>query len=216
RGKVKGDHAFSIDDYITELEEVAESKASGMTIDELKDISKADIQILGLVRNGKRIHAPNTDEVLMSKDIIILEGDTEAIKVFVEDAGLKLVGDKKFRKDAVNSDNVVITEAIVTANARLIGRTASGIRMRSRYGVNLMAVSRQHKKIHIRLDRVVLRTGDIIMIQARTHLVDEAIRLMGCLPLAERGLKIGFQKRITVSLLMFIGALVLIMTNLLP
>lgn len=208
--------SFRIDDYITELEVVKESKLHGTSLSELYKKSKADIQILGLVREGKRIHAPNVDEVLLNQDIIILESDTDALKTFVDDTGLKLVGDRKFRKDATDSDNIVITEAVVMATSSMIGQTTAGMRMRTRYGVNLLAVSRKQTRIHKRLDHVTFRAGDVLMLQGRAHTMDESIRAMGCLPLAERGLRIGFQKSMAVAVSIFTAAIALVIFGLLP
>lgn len=208
--------SFRIDDYITELQVMKESKLHGISLGELYKKSKADIQILGLVRENKRIHAPNVDEVLLNNDIIILESDTDALKTFVDDTGLKLVGDKKFRKDATDSENVVITEAVVMATSAMIGQTTAGMRMRSRYGVNLLAVSRKQTRIHKRLDHVTFRAGDVLMLQGRAQTMDESIRAMGCLPLAERGLRIGFQKSVAVAVSIFMASIALVISGLLP
>lgn len=213
--KSKAD-SFRIDDYITELQVMKESKLHGISLGELYKKSKADVQILGLVRENKRIHAPNVDEVLLNNDIIILESDTDALKTFVDDTGLKLVGDKKFRKDATDSENVVITEAVVMATSAMIGQTTAGMRMRSRYGVNLLAVSRKQTRIHKRLDHVTFRAGDVLMLQGRAQTMDESIRAMGCLPLAERGLRIGFQKSVAVAVSIFIVSIALVISGLLP
>lgn len=208
--------SFHIDDYITELEVVEESKLHGISLAELYKKSKAHIQILGLVRENKRMHAPNVDEVLLNNDIIIMESDTDELKTFVDDTGLKLVGDKKFRKDAKNSDNIVITEAVVMATSSIVGQTTSGIRMRNRYSINLLAVSRKQKRIYNRLDHVTFLAGDVLMLQGRSQTMDESIRAMGCLPLAERGLRIGFQKRIALAVSIFVTSIVMVILGLLP
>lgn len=208
--------SFRIDDYITEVEIVKESKLHGSSLGELYKKSKADVQVLGIVREQKRIHAPNLDEVLLNSDIIILESDTHALKTFVDDTGLKLVGDRKFRKDSTDSENIIIAEAVVMTASAMIGQTTAGMRMRSRYSVNLLAVSRKQTRIHKRLDHVTFRTGDVLMLQGRSQTIDESIRAMGCLPLAERGLRIGFQKRIAISVSIFAASIALVIFGLLP
>jgi di/tricarboxylate transporter len=127
---------FDIDDYITEVEVPKDSGIAGLSIAELLEKTDADVQILGLVRQKKRLHAPKNDEVLLEKDIIIIESDADDLEAFLKDTDLKLVGDKKLRKDAEGSDKIAITEAIVMADSGLIGRTAAELRMRSRYGIN--------------------------------------------------------------------------------
>lgn len=207
---------FEIDDYITEVKVPKKGKVKGLSIGELVELSKADIQVLGLVRNNKRIHAPNDDEVLQADDIIILETDTDSLHTFIDDTNLELVGGKQFRKDAQGSKDVAISEAIVMADSPLIGQSAAGIRMRSRYGINLLAVARKEERIHRRLDHVIFRTGDVLLLQGRSHSIYDVITSMGFLPLARRGLRIGYKKNISMSLGIFAASIVLVITGLLP
>ena len=207
---------FEIDDYITEVKVPKKGKVKGLSIGELVELSKADIQVLGLVRNNKRIHAPNDDEVLQADDIIILETDTDSLHTFIDDTNLELVGGKQFRKDAQGSKDVAISEAIVMADSPLIGQSAAGIRMRSRYGINLLAVARKEERIHRRLDHVIFRTGDVLLLQGRSHSIYDVITSMGFLPLARRGLRIGYKKNISMSLGIFAASIILVVTGVLP
>lgn len=207
---------FEIDDYITELEVTKECKLINITLSELESVSKVDVQILGLVRDNIRIHAPELDERFIEGDIIILETDAEDLKTFIEDTKARLVGGKKFRSDAVGSKNIAITEAVVMADSSLIGRTASDLRMRSRYGINLLAVARKEQKIHRRLDHVIFRTGDVLLLQGREHLISDTITSIGCLPLAKRGLRLGYKTKIPIALGIFTLAIVIVVAGILP
>ncbi len=207
---------FDIDDYITELEVTKDSKIKGKTIEELYKTSDADVQILGLVRNNKRIHAPDPEEVLQHKDILIIETEAADLEKFLDDSGLKLVGGKKFRKDAEGSKKIAINEAVVMSGSSLIGRSAAELRMRSRYGINLLAVARREQKIHRRLDHVVFRVGDVLLLQGREHMLNDTINAIGCLPLAQRGLRIGYKTRIPLALGVFITSVILVVAGLLP
>jgi di/tricarboxylate transporter len=207
---------FDIDDYITEAEVTKDSKIAGKSLDELYEMSEADIQFLGLVRDKKRIHAPETGEILLEKDIIIIESDADELETFLKDTGLKLVGDRKFRKNAEGSDKIAITEAIVMADSGLIGTTAAELRMRSRYGINLLAVARREHRIHRRLDHVVFQTGDVLLLQGREHMLNDTITSIGCLPLAQRGLRLGYKTKIPLALGIFITSIILVVTGLLP
>ncbi|MGF1635974.1 MAG: SLC13 family permease [Cyclobacteriaceae bacterium] len=207
---------FNIDDYITEVEVTEECKIVDKQLDALGEVTQVDLHILGLVRNNNRIHAPRASEVLQVGDIIILETDADELKTFLEDTGVKMVGDKKFRKDAENSKNIVITEAVVMADAQLIGRTAAAMRLRSRFGINLLAVARREQKIHRRLDHVIFRTGDVLLFQGREHMLNDTINSLGCLPLAPRSLRIGYKTKIPMALAIFGAAILLVVTGLLP
>ncbi len=207
---------FDIGNYITEVKVNKRSKANNITIRALDKLSKADVQILGLVRNNKRLHAPDADEELFENDILIIECDTEDLDTFIDDTGLELLGNKKLWTDAIGSKEIVIVEVVVMADSPLIGQTAIGLRMRNSYGVNLLAVSRKDRKIHKRLGHVVFRIGDVLMLQGRSQNIGQSISSMGCLPLVQRGLRIGFEKKMVLTLSIFLIAIAIVVSRILP
>ncbi|NCC73809.1 MAG: SLC13 family permease [Sphingobacteriia bacterium] len=207
---------FDIDDYITEVKITGDSKIKGKSISDITELTNADYQVLGLVRGNKRIHAPDPDNILLEKDIIILETDTDSLKNFIDDTGVALVGGKKFRQDAEGSDKIVLNEAVVMADSPMIGQTASSLRMRSRYGINLLAVARREQKIRKRLDKAVFRAGDVVLFQGREHLLNDTINAIGCLPLARRNLRIGYRKKIPTAMGIFIISIILVVAGVLP
>ncbi|MFU8842168.1 MAG: SLC13 family permease [Bacteroidales bacterium] len=207
---------FDIDDYITEVQITKDSLIKGKPIADLPEISDADVQILGLIRDKTRIHAPEPEEILLEKDIVIIETDAKDLKTFIKDTKVKLVGSRKFRKDARGSKNIAITEAVVMADSPLIGSSAAALRMRSRYGINLLAVARKEQKIHRRLDHVIFRTGDVLLLQGREHLIFDTIGSIGCLPLARRGLRLNYKTKIPLALGIFAISIIIVVTGLLP
>ena len=207
---------FDLDDYISEVEVPNDSDLAGKAISELYAKTNADIQLLGLVRDKKRIHAPSDEALILGKDILILESDANELESFLKDTKLKIVGDKKFRKDAEGSDKIAFAEAVVMADSTLIGRTAADLHMRSRYGINLLAVARREKNIRKRIDHVIFRSGDVLLLQGREHLLNNTITSIGCLPLAQRGLRVGYKTRIPLALGIFFTSIGLIIAGLLP
>ncbi len=207
---------FDIENYITEVKITTNSKIKGKTISEVEDISDADVVILGMVRDKKRIHAPSGSQDLKTNDILILEADTDSLKSFVDNTKTGLVGGKKFHKDAKGSDDILIQEAVVTENSPLINETAAGLRMRSRYGINLLAVARHDTNIRQRIDHVKFRTGDVLLLQGRSININDAIMSMQCLPLAKRELSIGKKRKTFFALSVFSISIILVVTGLLP
>jgi len=207
---------FEIGEYVTEVRVVEDSKILKMTIGEILGNDDYEINILGLIRNRTRIHAPGSTDKLQVDDIVILEADSENLKSFLDISGAKLLADKKFRKDAEGSKDISIREVVVAQDSFLIGKSAVSISMRTRYGINLLALSRGGGKIIKRLDHIKFRVGDVLLLQGRTERLAETISRMGCLPVAERDLRIGSPKRIISTLLIFGAAIAALATGLLP
>ena len=215
-GQQAKEDLFKIDDYITEVRVTKESKLKGESVKDIKKLTETDINILGMVRKKKRIHAPSLSEEIKLNDILILETDAKDLKKFIEKSGTKLVGGKQFRKDAKGSKDIEIAEAVVMSDSPLIGETAVSVNMRSRYGINLLAVARKDKRIRKRLDHVIFRNGDVVLLQGRSHMLHDTIRIMKFIPLAKRGLRIGYQKKLIPALSIFGISIITVVTGLLP
>ncbi|MGM0466899.1 MAG: SLC13 family permease, partial [Acidobacteriota bacterium] len=216
RGERSPEDLFKIDDYITEVKIIKESKLKGQVIKDVQNLKDTDIKFLGLIRNNRHIHTPDPEEELKTNDILILEGDPKDLKAFVNKNKVKLVGGKQFRKDAVGSKDITTQEAVVTIDSPLAGKSASSISMRSRYGVNLLAIARQEKKIRQRLYKIRFEPGDVLLLQGRINNINDAVSSMGCLPLAERGLKIGQPHKIILALGIFGASITCVVAGLLP
>lgn len=198
---------FEIDDYITEILVTSKSSIIDQTITELETGVDGDIQILGLVRNNKRMHAPRRREKLRKDDILIIESDKDDLNTFLISTGATIVGDKKFRHDAEGSDKISLIEAIVLNDSPLVGNSASSMQLRQLYDFNLLAIARKEKKIRKRLGKVLFKPGDLILLQGRTDAVNESIRNLGCLALEKPSLKLDYKKKIPIALSIFIASI---------
>lgn len=207
---------FEIEDYITEVRVTADSKLKGMQVGEVPSALETGVQVLGLVRRGRRIHAPDPTEVLKTNDILILEADADELESFLAAGGARLVGGKKFRKDAQGSAEISLAEVVVMGDSPLVGTTAALLRMRSRHGINLLAVARRGTRIRKRLDHVVFRAGDVLLLQGRDHLLQDTIQTLKCLPLAKRSLKMEPGRRLFPALAVFGLSMVAVVSGLLP
>lgn len=207
---------FDIEDYITEVKITPTSLIKDSSINEMFEMTEAEVQILGLIRKKRRIHAPSPEEKLKLGDILILETDADDLKTFLDETKTRLVGDKKFRKDAEGSKNIQLTESVIMADSPVIGQSAATLHMRSRYGLNLLAVARRGQKIRKRLDHVVFQTGDVLLLQGREHLLEESITSLGSLPLARRGLRLGYKRKIPLALGIFFTSVIIVVAGWLP
>ena len=94
------------------------------------------------------------------------------------------------KRRAVASDEVVLMELTVLPESALIGRSASDLRLRTRFGINLLAVSRQGRRSMARLRTMSIRAGDVLLMQGGPETLIEFANQSGCVPLAERALRL--------------------------
>ncbi|MEQ9349799.1 MAG: SLC13 family permease, partial [Alphaproteobacteria bacterium] len=106
-----------------------------------------------------------------------------------------------------SSDDVIMTEAVVMPGAAIEHRSAAGVDLRARYGVNLIAVSRRGRAIHQRLRSLPIAAGDILLLQGADERVFDTISALGCVPLAERRLRLGGRQTALQASAIFIAGI---------
>lgn len=212
----EGANLFNIEDYITEIEIDEDSKLVDKPLYELTKIIDGDIQILSVVRNKYLMHAPDIRMKIKTGDIISIESDAEDLKAFLEKSNSKLIAKKEDLPEIIGGEEISNVEAVVMADAPIINQTAVGLNMRNRYGVNLLAISRQNKKIRKRLDHVKFKVGDVLLLQGGALKMGEILQNIGCLPLADRGFELGKPRKLILALSIFLMSIGIIILDWLP
>ncbi|NHE57245.1 SLC13 family permease [Cyclobacterium plantarum] len=207
RSKQSGEDLFQIKNYITEVRVTADSDLVSKNIHQLTNNKDFDIKVLGIVRKKERIHAPGPYHMFKEDDILILESSTEDLKELISSAKLDMVGHEDFIDSVKEKTEITITEGIIQADSPLVGQTAANLHMRSRYDVNLLALSRGDRTIIKRIDHEVFRSGDVLMLQMREQSLSETLEEMKCLPLASRSLDIGKPKKTFLAIGIFVLAI---------
>lgn len=167
-----------------------------------------EIRILSIVRGHRRVLAPTQYEILRANDVLVVEGQPDAIQQLLDDADLQIV-DAKIDTDDLVSDDVAIIEVVVGPDSMMIGRSVAGLRLSANYGINLMAISRRGQTIRQRLHRTILRAGDVLLLQTSEQNLSQRLEYMGCLPLATRSISLGKQRKMWTTVIIFASAIIL-------
>lgn len=215
-----GSKLFQVSDYFTEVRVTDDSTYNGKTLHDLLSALKdeADIAVLALVRAKHRHNSPSTYSVMRSGDTLLIEADSDALALLLEKSGFELAASAE-NADNDSAENLLeteLTEVIVTASSVLIGRSASTLDLRERFGINILALARQGKQLRQRLSKVQFVAGDILLVQGNIDDATANLAQLGCLPLASRGLTIGKSRSVVLASSIFATALLLVALNILP
>ncbi len=209
---------FDTGAYLTEAVVPEGSKADGKTLREIEiELDEAGAQIVGLVRNAVRVTAPSPGRLVRAHDILVVEAEADALTDALTRLGLELAeahkkepdkdkdqdkedgsgaeqppGEEKEKeeKKAPPSDEIVLAELAVLPLSPVTGRSAADLLLRSRYGINLLAVSREGHRSTARLRLMRLAAGDVLLMQGPPEAISEFAVDWRCVPLAERALRI--------------------------
>ncbi|UVC14615.1 SLC13 family permease [Mesorhizobium onobrychidis] len=206
--------AINIKNYLTEARIVRDSTVLGKTVADLMKLSGGDAVVTSILRNRTMRMTPLPDVVLKVNDILLIEGDPEALDRLVSQGKLSVTGNRA-RGDDTTSELVAI-EAVIGESSPLIGWTAQRLALYHRFNVNLLAVSRHGERLDRRLAEVQLRLGDVVVLQGNAATIPEILRELGCLPLAERAILLGSVRKGVVPVSILALAMVATAFGLLP
>ena len=103
-------------------------------------------------------------------------------------------------------EEILIQELAVLPGASLIGRSATGIQLRTRYGLNLLAISRQGHRSIKRLRSTDIRAGDVLLMQGHQEALAGFAAEYGCVPLAARAIRIPDRRQSLIAMVVMLLA----------
>jgi di/tricarboxylate transporter len=193
--------------YIAEAEVPKDSKMVGAPLRDAFSVAEEnDVVITGLVRNHVRLPGSARREQVRAGDTLVLEGSAEAIEQFVGAVGLNsAISDSKTQ---LLGESMAIIEVVVPAGARISGRSSTDVRLAYRHGAMLLGVSRQGRSFRDRVRKLRILPGDILLLCGPEDRLDHAVQWLGCLALADRGLKVLQREKAWLAVGAFAAAII--------
>lgn len=190
-GAKEGDRIIPIEPYLSEFEILAGSMLDGAHVYEISSKTKAECEVLSVLREGENTPAPAPSMRLRAGDILVIKASPEDLHAISADNRLALRGmktDPTAEAEHIKSADTALVEVVLKNDSPLIGRTAFETRLRNRYNVNLVALSRRGSVSVSRLKLIRFRAGDVLLLQAPTVLIADTFRKLSALPLMPREL----------------------------
>jgi di/tricarboxylate transporter len=217
RGGATLDAAINIENYVAELRVPQTSPLVGQRAKEVEALAEGAATLTTIVRERFRRYKPTAALRLQAGDLLLLEGEPDALERVVVRGGLELAGQGKDAAAAEgDSDSVGVIEGVVTADSTLIGVTPAQINLRDRFQVYLLAISRSGERITQRLRSVRFQAGDVVVLQGRFEVLPDSLKDLGILPLAERELSLGRGRKRWIPVLILAAAMIAVAFKLLP
>ncbi len=203
--------------FVAELlvpEESAAVGRHGADFDE--ETERADVLLLGLVRDGERHYARGRVMAIRPGDVLLVEGASGGIAAFIKAAGLQPTTPGKDARPAVAAVEEdgkdekptapELVEAVVRAESRLVGRTARQFGLRSRFGITLLGLT--HAGVMERTDvrDRPIDAGDLLLVTGRGASA-ATLDLLGLIALSRVGVAAVRLRDIALAVGLFVAAI---------
>ncbi|HYC48632.1 MAG TPA: SLC13 family permease [Burkholderiales bacterium] len=216
RGGTSIEAAINIENYVVEVCVPEGSSAVGRNAAYLESLAEGKLAVTTIVRERYRRYKPTPNILLQAGDLLLLEGDPEALERVIVRGGLELSNRSKDEKSSGDGDVVGVVEGVIGVDSRLVGRTLQSLDFGDRYNVNVLAVSRSGERITQRLRSMRFEAGDVMVMQGRLDTLPDVLAEFGVLPLAERSIGFGSARHRWIPVIILAAAIVLVVTEVLP
>ncbi len=200
--------AMAIEDYVSEARVARDSTAVGQRLRALDAIAEEhDAAILEVLRRGRRLAISGRRVEIRTGDVLLIEAGPEVLERALKELDLTPAAKRPKAGVLLGGEDIAVMEAVVAARSPLIGHTPETIRLRRRYGANLLAVSRAGTHIRSRLRNFRFREGDVLLLEGDFDRLPDAASHLKCLPLAQRAITLGKLHLTGLAILIFAAAI---------
>jgi di/tricarboxylate transporter len=203
-----GRELFDLGHFVFEVQVPEQSSVVGRYVRDLDDdVEEHGVAIVGLIRKNARAPGMARRIKIEAGDLLVIEGASPAIDQFVGALKLRYVRESDPSAVSASGDeDLALQEVVVPEGARIDGRSALQLRLLARHEVTLLGVSRQGRPFRESVRKLTIEAGDILLLLGPSERLPDTIGWLGCLPLAERGLKVAQRQKALVTVGIFATA----------
>lgn len=163
--------------YVSEILLTADSSFIGKTLQKSGLETDFQLKIRALLRDQLKITSPRRSIVLREGDILFLEGKPEQLLKLKKLKGVNLVPGTTQDSDTKPQERQRVAEVALTPNNELVGKTLREVHFRDTHDLDVLAIWRHGEPVVKRVDHVVLKFGDMLLIEGPEskllHLADK-------------------------------------------
>ena len=154
--------------YCTEVTIPEDSELVGRSLHNSRLQRRFDVDVLELQRGGERLLPPLADRRLQAGDHLLLRVTRQDLLRLQQDHTIQLT--TQGQNAGVNLDSSTsgqkTVEVLLPAGSTLAGASLRELRFRQRHNATVLALRRGQETVQERLGQVVLREGDVLLLQA--------------------------------------------------
>ena len=158
--------SLSRDGYLTEVEVPAHSILVGQTLHDSRLQRRFDVDVLELQRGGERFLPPLADRVLCGGDRLLLRCSRADLLRLQQEHTVSLAAPAAGAHDVGGTATQRMVEVLLPSGSFLAGASLRELRFRQRFNATVIALRRGQELVRERLGQVVLRAGDVLLLQA--------------------------------------------------
>jgi len=156
---------YGIGGETAELTVTAESPLVGMSIGEVEQLHDSPM-ILAIKSGNDARMAPPVDHVIWVGSVLGVLGPREQLTQFANNQLCRLSTRMRQLGELFNPTRAGISEVVIPPSSRFIKQTIGDLRLRKRFGISVLAVTRGEQVFREDVRTVTLRAGDTMVLHS--------------------------------------------------
>jgi di/tricarboxylate transporter len=144
--------------YFTEVAVPEGSELIDRPVQEVDLFRREGVRLIDVLRGDASLRRNLEGVTLQAGDRVVLRTEMAELLGLQQNRNLAMV-------DKLSSRRTETVEALISPGCRMVGRSLGAMRLRRRYGVYPLAVHRRNQNIGRKLDDLVVRVGDTLLLE---------------------------------------------------
>lgn len=206
---------YQVREYLSEVRVKDASALHGMALADTQLGEEYDLTVLQIRRIDQPPINPTPDRRLRSGDVLLIEGASDDLLRASEALALEPLADWKFEQEEQAGPEQEMVEVTLSPRSSLNGKTLKQIAFRARFGLNVLAIQRRGESLVSQLADIPLGFGDALLIRGPRARLDQLRRDSEFLVLETPPLETRRLNKAPLAVLILLGVLVVVSTRLL-
>lgn len=153
--------------------EVTSTVLAGKTVEAAGLRGLPDGFLVSIEREGTMLHAVAPTEVLHVGDILWFACRADSVVSIRRVPGLQPHRSTQVDKLKTNQAERRLVQAVIATHSPLAGNSVKELRFRTRFDAAIVAVHRQGVRIRAKIGEIILRPGDVLLLDTGAHFLTE-------------------------------------------
>jgi di/tricarboxylate transporter len=156
---------YELGQYLTEIEVGPDSELVGQRLADTQIGERLGLEVLEVIRGGRPVWIPAPEQGLEAGDVLVARAPISNLLDAQQAMGLRFKRNIEMSESRLQGSGVVLVEALVAPDSRLVGKTLQEAQFRRRYRCQAIAI-RHHDRLEAgTIGKVRLAVGDVLLLQ---------------------------------------------------
>lgn len=174
------------------------------------------LTVIGLIRGEQMLFMPSPHETVKPDDLLILQGSPRDLEVLEGLQNLAISEQSSAQLAELESQQIGVTEVLLSPRTTLAGKTLADLLFRERYGISVLAILRKGKARRSQLQDLPLQFGDALLVYGQRDKLEALSRDPDFLVLDEAAARAPRLERAKISVVIMVGVILSAIFGLLP